>query len=1455
MSETPPAKEDHVDVLIVGAGPAGLMLANWLSRFDIKTRIVDKRGTKIFNGQADGLQCRTLEIFDSFNFAHRVWRESNHMLEINFWNPDKDGILRRSDRIADTIPGISRFQQVVLHQGRIERFFLDSIKEHSDITVERGVLPTTFEFDEAKAADFEDYPITVTLRTLSEEEATPPQRQQHHRRADGTQSVINDGLFRSNLAADDTDDLIRVAKANSNASSVETVKAKFMVGCDGAHSWVRRQLGFKLEGDSTDYIWGVLDIVPITDFPDIRHRCAIHSANAGSVMVIPRENKLVRLYIQLQATEHAQSGGKADRSWITPEVILQSAQRIMHPYKINYTYCDWWTAYQIGQRVGDHFSLRERVFLAGDAVHTHSPKAGQGMNVSMQDTKDGANEGVSMEEFKNAMEKGNEFASGIVVNYGTSVIVAKEGDSAEQGDGTEVAANVQRRVVSKTHLATKIDIGKRMPSFKVLNQSDARPWHLQELLKSNGRWRIIVFPGQLTVPQNMQQMQQLGDKLGSQDSFIRQYTPPGQPIDSLIEVLTVHAGPRTGVELLDLPEVFHPFDEQMGWDYWKVYVDDQSYHEGHGQAYLNYGIDPSYGAAVIVRPDQYIVDNLKIIGHDSSHGADEEVSRIAQKAERMLKTMRLLRKLLQDSVSLIERDYVDHCQQMVGIIEAGIDNLQATVVRCWGDPHATSPTRLTMRHTAKKALYPFRQKALVSTHILNASTAAILARNLATQTNMEQSFANLEQKLDNRNLTRPVPDHRCRCVASTAVSRYHSSSCNYRRSAYSSHNAAKRFSFICTFFGLSVSASISIFKERRGFRVAPHLTFRVTVPFDSPAFVLVNKLGCGGPNSTSESAVNLVNTVIAQLYQLYDEGKARPSDIDPEGRSILHKLCLFNRNFDRFPDASAHYSQLISYFTYGNHLGEPDQGGRTPMDYLVMGDSILNQPMLMNGPYGVMGEIPAGFIGTELRKKHLVHMFEECLDVSDFAWAMLRESQFALESAVESAPNCIYTNIGYMSPLQLATAWPEGLEFLLGKGEYTIGDIYLALATAILNNTLDSVQLLFRADVPLPYWICYRQFSIDMQDLLIAEITKRRAELRDLAESVLTTNDLARFQLTKGQLPDRIAASICNLLVERGIAVPKRLTVEEYYSILGETPHLSMMKALYQAGFQDKSSLAPPQPVYPVTDLQRAMWLMDMDLNLKISKDGFPTVLELCSSITYSFLSMLRQPGPWTSLTCKHACQVVTDSFQALNKEQRQFWLGCLVSKETDSCSCSCSPGKGCGPITCVLHSLSGRGNYFMHIMIPDNRGDRHTCYDLVLLEFFLEAQGDCFESARAVLRYLTFQELGLSHTCRRSHFSGWSQSSLSDEDIAEIREEEKLSLEDLEILVSEFEHRYLERNIPLFNFLRGYWSIRMKEVLFQRKDPNFEIVEAKQIGIQLSWEPIDDFKLLFERPYLNDSQ
>ena len=72
--------KSEVDVLIVGAGPAGLMLALWMSRLGVTTRIVDKRTAKIFSGQADGFQVRTLEILDSFGIGERVWKEANHMM-------------------------------------------------------------------------------------------------------------------------------------------------------------------------------------------------------------------------------------------------------------------------------------------------------------------------------------------------------------------------------------------------------------------------------------------------------------------------------------------------------------------------------------------------------------------------------------------------------------------------------------------------------------------------------------------------------------------------------------------------------------------------------------------------------------------------------------------------------------------------------------------------------------------------------------------------------------------------------------------------------------------------------------------------------------------------------------------------------------------------------------------------------------------------------------------------------------------------------------------------------------------------------------------------------------------------------------------------------------------------------------------------------------------------------
>lgn len=160
-----------------------------------------------------------------------------------------------------------------------------------------------------------------------------------------------------------------------------------------------------------------MDSVVKTTFPDIRKRCAIHS-EAGSIMIIPRERisggkVLTRIYCQMEDDVERDPGIAADpvataseeiekakkekskqrREKVNLERITTQARRVLAPYDISFADVDWWAAYQIGQRATPAFSAADpkepgkvkRVHIVGDACHTHSPKAGQGMNVSMMD--------------------------------------------------------------------------------------------------------------------------------------------------------------------------------------------------------------------------------------------------------------------------------------------------------------------------------------------------------------------------------------------------------------------------------------------------------------------------------------------------------------------------------------------------------------------------------------------------------------------------------------------------------------------------------------------------------------------------------------------------------------------------------------------------------------------------------------------------------------------------------------------------------------------------------------------------------------------------------------------------------------------------------------------------------------------------------------------------------------
>lgn len=209
------------------------------------------------------------------------------------------------------------------------------------------------------------------------------------------------------------------------------------------------------------------------------------------------------------------------------------------------------------------------------------------------------NAGISMDVFKEAFIQQKLFSSGFAVEYGPSVLVAKpDRETSQSGHHTKGS--------SRQSLALHVPLGKRFPNAKVVNHSDARPWEFARWLQADGRFRIILFAGDVSDQHQMQRVHSFCSMLQRPGSILQRPMSRGWLLGSLVEILTIHSAPREAVELADFPTLLHPLDDALGWDYDKIFVDGESYYEAHGETYRKFGVDQHRGCVVVTRPDQHV---------------------------------------------------------------------------------------------------------------------------------------------------------------------------------------------------------------------------------------------------------------------------------------------------------------------------------------------------------------------------------------------------------------------------------------------------------------------------------------------------------------------------------------------------------------------------------------------------------------------------------------------------------------------------------------------------------------------------------------------------------------------------------------------------------------------------------------------------------------------------------
>ncbi|OJI81724.1 hypothetical protein ABZX51_001991 [Aspergillus tubingensis] len=591
------------DIVIVGAGPVGLMMSACLLRLGpYKIKHIDQRSGPTETGRASGIQGRTLDVLQNLDLKRAIMSYNpGRIYEVAFWDSSNDGPGIRRTGTAKSYPDYIDTRHpfsTIIHQGMIEKVFLDDLRERG-AEVERTWTIAGFRKDPGR--EYSNHPLVVDLVS-----------------ADGTRRL--------------------------------TVRTKYLFGADGARSRVRDLLGVPmLSKDPTIHVWSVIDGVVKSDFPDIQIKCTVHSPK-GSAMIIPHGNNRVRIYAQIYPKD-----GQEPLAFATVPKIQQVANEILAPYKVEWEKVEWYSAYRIGQGLAAKYSLDERVFIGGDACHTHSPKAGQGMNYGFLDahnlawklhlveagflrrsllkTYEGERKLAAAKLIEFDATYANLFSSHQPISGNSSapssefVQVFKQNSLLTSGYGVEYPANslTWASTISSTDTTT-LRPGRSLPTATVTRVIDAHPVHLEQEIPFNGSYRIYIFAGNPVT--TSQAIFDLADHLQAKNSIFHRYQRKDidtsyegrhNPHSPFFTFSIVFHAPRSTIEIQErLPYYFACYR-------YHVYADDRESSRvaeiAESNAHRKMGFDADTGGIVVVRPDGYVGCILKLTDGRASASA------------------------------------------------------------------------------------------------------------------------------------------------------------------------------------------------------------------------------------------------------------------------------------------------------------------------------------------------------------------------------------------------------------------------------------------------------------------------------------------------------------------------------------------------------------------------------------------------------------------------------------------------------------------------------------------------------------------------------------------------------------------------------------------------------------------------------------------------------------------